>query len=110
MRHAAKAVCVEPPGTFRSIAFRKSRNSLARWRPQHLPMTAPVATSGAANSEVACLRLTSWVGPFGDTRQHRQDRLSADGSLFADREHRRAIQRQLAEVGDVSDLLHEVRG
>ena len=38
-------------------SFRKSGNSSDRWRLQHLPMTKPVAMSGAANGGVVPLRL-----------------------------------------------------
>ena len=39
--------------------MRNLRNSSLRWRRKHLPITLPVATSRAANSEVVPLR--SWV-------------------------------------------------
>ena len=44
-------------GTLASTWSRNLRNSRLRWRRKHLPMTSPVATSRAANSEVVPLRL-----------------------------------------------------
>ena len=48
-------------GTWVSISFGKSGNSLARWRLQHFPMTKPVAMPGAGNSGGVPFRLSSWV-------------------------------------------------
>lgn len=48
---------VQAAGTASSMVSRNLRNSIARWRRWHSPITVPVFTSRAANSDVVPYRV-----------------------------------------------------
>ena len=52
------------------ISSGRLANTLARGYPRHSPMTKPVATSGAANSETIPPQSWSWVRRAGNARRH----------------------------------------
>jgi len=91
---------------------RKLRNSTARCRRCSWPMTLPVATSRAANSEGAVPSVVVGLA-LGLARPHGQQRLAAveglDLRLLVDAEHQGAVGGVEVETDDVAHLLDQLR-
>ena len=99
--------------TARSMRRKKLRNSLARWRGMHSPMTRPDLTSSAAKSVGGAMALVV-VGHRGrPPLLERQTRLCPierlDLGLLIDAEHHGPIRRIEIEANDLGDLLLEHR-
>src|ERR1700739_1067389 len=87
-------------GTLASISSRNLRNSVARWRAKHLPITRPVAMSRAANSEGRALADGGVAAPRRPAGAHQEHRLVAverlDLRLFVDaQDHRLGRRREI---------------
>src|SRR5688572_6981810 len=93
------------------MVFKNDRNSSARWRARHSPMTVPAATSSAAKSVVVPLRVIMGHRP-GTALFQGQTRLRAveclDLALLIDGKHQRLLRWIDVKADDVLDLRDQV--
>jgi len=100
-------------GTALSKLRRNFRNSPARWRGRHSPVTWPDLTSGAANSVAGRWRLSLWVTaearPFfsGTPGRVRSSAWICDFLIHA--QHDGPVRRVKIEPDDLGDLSLEHR-
>src|SRR5512132_2920622 len=99
-------------GTLASMAFKNTRNSRARCRAKHRPMTLPVAASRAANRQRAVTGIIVGAAlglPGAPWQQGLGAVQSLDLTLLVHAQHKGVLGWGHVEPDDVAHLLHEQR-